>query len=170
MVTQSNVYTIKEGIMYTKIDEQVEKFVRGQGEITFVSSTVGAGSMVVLLTQYAEHEVRYNYHNRDRSDRLGKFYLGCSETSKKYHMGSLSLVRECDPALQIFFLNLVIEKAIGNARNAFARELVIISKERFIVETFLNYGFKIEQVSSPQRGERIIYKGIKCLRQADFGT
>lgn len=155
--------------MYTKIDEQVEKYVREQGEISFVSPTAGQSSELVLLTQYAKHEIRYAHHNRNRSDKLGEFYLGCLETNKKYHMGSLSLVRECDPALQIFFLNLVIEKAIENARNAFAQELVIISKERFIVEAFLNYGFKIEQISKPQLGEKVIYKGMKCLRQVDFG-
>lgn len=161
--------SVGKEIMYTKIDEVIEKFVREQGEITFVSTVPEQDSGLILLTKYTKYEAKYVYHGRDKSDRLGGFYFGCSETGKKYHMGSLSLVKECDPALQIFFLSLIIETAIKKARNVYAQELVVISKEKFIVEVFLNYGFKIDQVSKPQRGEKIIYKGTKCLKQVDFG-
>lgn len=144
--------------MYSKVDEELEELIRKQGGIEFVSANTAKSSQ--LFASYEKHEIRYVYHSSNKPDKIGEFYLGL-EANKKYRMGSLNITKEYEPGLRVFFLNMIIEKAIKEAQRVLAHELVVITKERFITETFLNYGFKVDRVGDPINGQRAVYSGIK---------
>ena len=145
--------------MYKKIDSAAEKFLRGEGVVAFVPvDDVGPHE---TFSNYVKHRIKYVYLSNDHMDELGQFYL--MRSANHYTMGSVEFTRECDPGMAVFFLNLIVEKAVKNAKNNGAKELAMISRNKLIVEAFLDNGFAVREVGKSMAATDSVYKGIKTF-------
>lgn len=147
--------------MYSKIDEGIEKSIRNNGKIEFIPDAENYKHATFM--NYVKHNITYIYY-LNGTEELGWFYLSMGK-EKRYLMGSFNFTKEYRSGLKTFFLDIIIEKAILEAEKLFVDRLVVVSMEKLLVESFLNYRFKVEPIGDPTLDGKVTYKGTKHFKQ-----
>lgn len=148
--------------MFREIDEASERYLRENGIISLVPAD--AKSPHETFANYEKHRIDYvSLYEHFVRDRIGQFYL--LKNARNRTMGSIELTRSCEPEMKVLFFNMIVEKAVQEAKMAKVHDLTMISRQKFIVDAFLNNGFAVREVGKSVTNADSVFKGIKTFDQ-----
>lgn len=146
--------------MYRLIPKNIERSAKRKGKVSFKIRGVGEGWHPTI--NFSKIVATYVYNPNETSEKprrpIAEFHLA-AEPKARYHMGAFKFVDDCRSRLKRMFLNLVIEKAIEEAKKIAAKELILITGDESVIDALLDFNFSVKKVNNDYR----IYRSHKFI-------
>jgi hypothetical protein len=156
--------------MYRKITKMVEQYVRHSGKIEFHPTVKFRESEV--FSGKVPYRIFFVYNDSaEEPELIGRFALSITGGTEYLMSGVVFTKQECRPGLRDLILELVVEKAIEEARGYKVSYLVIETLNPKIVEMVLNFTFQIMKFDTKDPSNHSsLYRCTKKLFFTNYST
>jgi len=146
--------------MYKEMLDDMKQHVRESGKIEFRSAVKFSESGV--FSGKVPYRINYVYNKKLATELLGGFALSVTG-GIEYLMTNLAFTEEaCPPALRDALLELIVEKAVAEAKAFCVENLVIETTDPKIVEALTDFDFRIAKYEMLRTIEKKnLYRCIK---------
>ena len=155
--------------MYKTMIDTMKQYVRESGKIELIAAVKFRESEV--FSGKVAYRINYAYSSKATFELLGKFALSIIG-GVEYNMSNLTFTKEnCKPALKDVLLELILEKAVAEAKAFRSSYLIIETKDPKIVEAAMNFNFKVARYLMRNLAEEThLYRCAKKLALSYYST